>query len=134
MTSKLTQILNRVLLIRVYTKVQGMALFPGQNTMWFPNTHKAILLLQCHKAMCNGSNTTEWNGNGMEECNGTLKNLYSCVLCVGSIRPLAYRILRMLLIHLWFIRLFLPLHFTHIIQLSLYCVCVVVVVVVVVYL
>ena len=127
--------------------MQGLALFPGQDTMWHfvPILNYVesvplslhiiqhlsdvyVCLLQCHKAMCNGSNTTEWNGNGMEEYNGMPKNLYSCVLCVGSIRPSAYRILRMLLIHLWFIRLFLPLHFTHIIQLSLslsVCVCVV---------
>ena len=70
MTSKLTPILNRVLLLRVYTKVQGKALFPGQDVMWLLSSPVAM----CLWAMCNGSNTTEWNGNGMEEFNGVMRH------------------------------------------------------------
>ena len=85
MTSKLTPILNRVLLLRVYTKVQGMALFPGQDVMrHFVPYSTTFRLFRYHSTLhsiylssilsvvmvCgngNGSNTTEWNDNGMEE-------------------------------------------------------------------
>ena len=77
MTSKLTLILNRVLLLRVCQKVQGMALFPGQDTMW-------LLSYSCGNGLWqwgNGSNTTEWNDNGMEECNGVMWHFVPYSLC-----------------------------------------------------